>query len=61
MISSVGDSNLKDECTDINECELECNQKGQECINTIGSYICNCQPGFKLDAFGKSGDQTNFK
>ena len=44
---------VKDECVDINECETDCNRKGQECINTIGSYICNCQPGFRLDDFGK--------
>ena len=44
---------MKDECVDINECETDCNRKGQECINTIGSYICNCQPGFRLDDFGK--------
>ena len=48
------DSIEKDECVDINECESDCNRKGQDCINTIGSYICNCQPGFRLDDFGKS-------
>ena len=52
--TGVFDSNEKDECVDINECESDCNRKGQECINTIGSYICNCQPGFRLDDFGKS-------
>ncbi len=36
-------------CTDINEC-LELNksicQKNSECINTIGSYKCNCKEGY---------------
>lgn len=38
-----------EKCTfsDIDECELsgECSQ---QCVNTIGSYYCACDPGFVL-------------
>lgn len=36
-------------CQDINECEgpnIQC--LGGECLNTPGSYMCRCQPGFEL-------------
>lgn len=38
-------------CTDINECEVYANicQGGGLCVNTDGSYQCNCPPGLILD------------
>ncbi|XP_069068939.1 fibrillin-2-like isoform X2 [Pleurodeles waltl] len=36
-----------DECSMVNSCSLNAN-----CINTVGSYICTCKPGFVGD--GKS-------
>ncbi|XP_067140465.1 fibrillin-2-like [Centruroides vittatus] len=38
-------------CTDINECEVYTNicQGGGLCVNTDGSYVCNCPPGLILD------------
>ncbi|XP_043657526.1 fibulin-2 isoform X5 [Drosophila teissieri] len=42
-------------CTDIDECSHNtlnnCHGiSNQDCINTVGSYTCNCQAGFHLDA-----------
>ncbi|XP_077179348.1 latent-transforming growth factor beta-binding protein 2 [Paroedura picta] len=36
-------------CEDINECE-DSNTPclGGQCLNTLGSYMCHCQPGFEL-------------
>ncbi|GBN57523.1 hypothetical protein AVEN_91029-1, partial [Araneus ventricosus] len=41
-------------CTDINECEVFPNicQGGGLCVNTDGSYQCNCPPGLTLDHTG---------
>lgn len=39
-------------CQDINECLLNpgiC-QGGGECVNTDGSFTCNCPPGLTLDS-----------
>ena len=34
--------------TDVDECEINLDRcsVGSSCNNTIGSYICNCNPGF---------------
>ncbi len=35
---------------DIDECgENEFLLCDQICVNTIGSYVCTCEPGFSLD------------
>lgn len=39
-------------CTDIDECAS--GQCGQLCVNTIGSFICSCNPGYTLDNDGKT-------
>lgn len=40
-------------CADIDECEYRIlNLCGQLCINTIGSYKCDCHPGFIIDGDG---------
>lgn len=32
----------------MDECELNpCYEDGGECINTVGSFKCECKPGFK--------------
>lgn len=36
-------------CTDIDECEGVCSQL---CINTPGSYRCDCHPGYEMEADG---------
>lgn len=38
--------------TDINECREGTHLCNQTCTNTNGSYICQCQEGFRLDNDG---------
>lgn len=40
------------ECVDVNECELNSGicKGGGTCVNTDGSYRCECPPGLTLDA-----------
>ncbi|XP_078313226.1 fibrillin-1-like [Crassostrea virginica] len=42
-------------CLDINECEMFANvcEGGGLCVNTQGSFRCNCPPGLILDATGR--------
>ena len=39
-----------DKCHDINECtsEMHCLEMGQVCNNTIGSFKCDCKPGYNM-------------
>ncbi|XP_070536953.1 fibrillin-1-like [Ptychodera flava] len=45
-------------CEDCNECRNECFGEGeqnrcqQRCLNTEGSYLCSCDPGYTLDGNG---------
>ncbi|XP_015113474.1 fibulin-2 [Diachasma alloeum] len=38
-------------CVDINECEeiQDVCTSNEECVNTVGSYTCNCRTGFRRD------------
>ena len=33
--------------TDINECEEDVCGSNEICVNTVGSFICQCQEGYK--------------
>ncbi len=36
---------------DVNEClsnANNCNDESSSCLNTIGSYVCNCKSGFEV-------------
>ena len=50
--------NVGEQCeSDINECEWAQCQNHGECVNTRGSFVCRCPPGFKgkfCDLPGKS-------
>lgn len=35
------------QCDDIDECKQGYCGNGQKCINTVGSFTCDCQPGMK--------------
>ena len=40
--------NFNISCTDINECGDTDGRCQHSCINTFGSYICSCDPGYLL-------------
>lgn len=45
---------MTDDCKDINECALNPNIcKSGRCVNTKGSYRCNCYDGFVASRDGK--------
>ena len=35
---------------DIDECLEDIDGCGQRCSNTVGSYTCNCNSGYRLDS-----------
>ena len=49
--------------SDIDECkEMEnhsCRQKGQRCVNTYGSYVCECGEGWTSDESAAAGSAAN--
>ena len=34
---------------DVDECKLGTHECNQICVNTVGSFMCDCYPGFILD------------
>ena len=42
-------SHLNNISSDINECATNNGNCSQICTNTVGSFICSCQPGFMLN------------
>lgn len=40
--------------TDIDECSEQIHQCTHACQNTMGSYVCNCKDGFRLQANNRS-------
>lgn len=46
---------ITDECQDVNECGLDGDLcRDGICINTEGSYTCECGSGFEISYDGKS-------
>ena len=41
---------------DIDECELDTDGCHQQCINTPGSFMCNCSDGYLLNEDGFTCD-----
>ena len=39
---------------DIDECSTEADSCEQQCINTKGSYLCDCREGFALNSDGRT-------
>ena len=37
---------------DINECREGLDECAENCINTVGSYTCSCNSGYRLDSNG---------
>ena len=44
---------------DDDECTLNRDNCEHECVNTIGSFRCECRPGFSLNADRRSCDGKN--
>ena len=40
--------------TDIDECTDETDNCEQTCMNTNGSFVCGCNPGYMLDGNGRN-------
>ena len=43
-------------CNDIDECREGTDQCAQNCHNTVGSYTCSCQTGYRLNPDGRRCD-----
>ena len=41
---------------DVDECKTGSNSCQQTCVNTLGSYVCRCLPGYRLNADGRACD-----
>jgi hypothetical protein len=46
---------LDGECKDLNECEANPCSTSAQCVNSNGSFTCNCNDGFVGDGVGESG------
>ena len=44
--------------TDIDECTDETDNCEQTCMNTNGSFVCGCNPGYMLDGIGRNCSGT---
>ena len=44
---------------DIDECVLSTDGCGQSCVNTPGSFMCNCSEGYVLNEDGYTCDGEN--
>ena len=41
---------------DIDECEMNvCDMRNSDCVNTNGSYYCECLPGYTGDGISCTG------
>jgi hypothetical protein len=47
-------------CDDVDECSEMTDQCDQNCHNTIGSYNCSCNTGYRLNmnGYGCDGERT---
>uniref|UniRef100_A0A3P9A9F5 Latent transforming growth factor beta binding protein 3 n=1 Tax=Esox lucius TaxID=8010 RepID=A0A3P9A9F5_ESOLU len=46
-------------CQDINECTMQGVCQNGECLNTQGSFLCACKPGFTMDRTRCVGESQN--
>ncbi|XP_065181299.1 serine-rich adhesin for platelets-like isoform X2 [Sycon ciliatum] len=46
------------DCKDIDECNTMCNGSSSQCNNTLGSFLCTCDPGFTGDGFNCTDAST---
>uniref|UniRef100_U3K4R9 Uncharacterized protein n=1 Tax=Ficedula albicollis TaxID=59894 RepID=U3K4R9_FICAL len=45
---------LLEQWEDVDECQVHNGGCQHRCVNTLGSYYCECQPGFRLHADGRT-------
>lgn len=46
--------------TDIDECQTNpCNGPSETCVNTIGSFMCICSPGYNYANQSDCGGETS--
>ncbi|XP_042168106.1 adhesion G protein-coupled receptor E1 [Oncorhynchus tshawytscha] len=52
---------LTGECKDLDECQgkLQVCTSNAICLNTIGSFNCQCQPGFRFSAYAGHCEDIN--
>lgn len=56
----VGYSGNGIDCVDIDECgTISLSNCSQKCTNTPGSFVCSCNPGFKLNSVERSCDDID--
>ena len=53
-MSAIIDKTVHNTHLDVDECQLSNGGCEHHCINTNGSYTCNCNKGFFLDSNGKT-------
>ena len=46
--------------SDVNECREGMDSCEQQCSNTIGSFMCNCSAGYRLDLDGHTCNGKTF-
>ena len=54
QLCSSGYSLQGSSCVDINECGQGTHNCEQLCINTVGSFVCNCRSGYRLSSDGRT-------
>lgn len=54
LVLLVPAANLPSPCSDVDECQAHNGGCQHRCVNTPGSYLCECKPGFRLHSDGRT-------
>ncbi|XP_028400186.1 LOW QUALITY PROTEIN: mucin-like protein [Dendronephthya gigantea] len=55
----AGYTGLGEDCADIDECQANLHNCEMLCDNSAGSFVCDCMPGYRLNADKKSCDDID--